>query len=171
MKPILIIILTLLLFISSFLIAQEKAIISVEPTVTKSIKGISELDRKKYFNISNPGTDFESKIGNTEQVNYYLDDLDMTFGRSLGGVFSEWQWGNPIFQDHNHAGFVTEEFDVIPGDFACRDFNTIRHKLTEFVQILKLPRIDNMVRIQIIPSQLRGQHHVASHIVSEKNRR
>lgn len=95
---------TLIHFFSVCLADETPAIISVEPSVTKSINGISELNRMKYFNLATEGTDFESVLGRTDRINYYLDDLGMSFGRSLGGVYSELRWGNSIQEDPARAG-------------------------------------------------------------------
>ncbi|MHC5123605.1 MAG: hypothetical protein ACYSOR_05315, partial [Planctomycetota bacterium] len=60
------------------------ATVTVEPSITRSIKGISDLNRLKYFNLCSTGSWYESKLNKCELPNrydYYTHDLEMTFGR------------------------------------------------------------------------------------------
>ncbi len=77
------------------------ATVTVEPQVTRSIDGVSDLNRLKYFNLASTGSWYESKISKCNLPNrydYYTYDLEMTFGRSLGGVYSETHWGSSIHE-------------------------------------------------------------------------
>lgn len=80
--------------------------ISVTPSITKAIQGESNLDRQKYFNLATHGNNFERTIDNATRIDYYLNDLGMSFGRNLGGVYSEVRWGNSVFEDPDRPGYI-----------------------------------------------------------------
>ena len=85
------------------------ATLTVEPSITRSIKGISDLNRLKYFNLCSTGSWYESKLNKCELPNrydYYTHDLEMTFGRNLSIVKGEVDWGSSIHEDPANPGTV-----------------------------------------------------------------
>ena len=80
------------------------ATVTVEPNTTRSIHGISDLDRLKYINLSSSGSWYESKVGT--RYDYYVNDLEMTFGRNLSIVKGEVDWGSSIHEDTSAPGTV-----------------------------------------------------------------
>lgn len=88
----------------SNLLAQT--MLQVAPQTTKAIAGISELNRSKYLNLSDEGTHFQQQVANKGGASYFLDSLGISFGRSLGLVYSEVKWHNSLPEDPNRKGFV-----------------------------------------------------------------
>ncbi|MEL7162629.1 MAG: hypothetical protein AAFN92_17865, partial [Bacteroidota bacterium] len=80
--------------------------IKVYPEQTRAITGHTELNRSKYFSLADPGNNFENKVSPmVTGSDYFLDTLNLTFGRSLGLVWQEAIWGNTIREDANKSGF------------------------------------------------------------------
>ncbi|MEM9413636.1 MAG: hypothetical protein AAGA30_21190 [Planctomycetota bacterium] len=73
--------------------------IQVDPYTTRQIEGISELDRKKYFNLADHGVKFEQRVPDPKIFNRITKKLNVTFGRSLGPVRSATGSGEHIKQD------------------------------------------------------------------------
>ncbi|MFG0254969.1 MAG: beta-agarase [Rhodopirellula sp. JB053] len=65
---------------------HDVVLIEIEPETTREIEGISELERRRYFNVCDPGTGFESRVKNDEMYEYLVDELGISFGRRLGVV-------------------------------------------------------------------------------------
>lgn len=87
--------------------AQSTTTVDVYPRESRSIAGHSELNRIKFFSLSDPGGWFEDKTENMlTGTDYFLDTLDLAFGRALGFVYSETRWGNTIREDAARPGFV-----------------------------------------------------------------
>ncbi|VGO23488.1 beta-agarase [Pontiella sulfatireligans] len=59
--------------------------IVVEPQTTRAIGGVSEVDRKRYFCVSDNGTGFDQRM-KPEVYDYLVNELGISFGRSLGPV-------------------------------------------------------------------------------------
>jgi hypothetical protein len=85
---------------------SQEVLIQVEPGISKAIQGQLDLKREKYFNICHDGKWFESTINDLNRSNHYLTDLEMSFGRSLGLVYSEKNWGNSLKEDANRPGYA-----------------------------------------------------------------
>lgn len=60
--------------------------ILVEPGTTRSIQGVSEVDRKRYFVVSDQGVGFENRIKDDDMYTYLVHDLGISFGRGLGPI-------------------------------------------------------------------------------------
>lgn len=60
--------------------------IVVEPGTTRFIQGVSEVDRKRYFVVSDPGVGFENRVKDDAMYDYLVNDLGISFGRGLGPV-------------------------------------------------------------------------------------
>ncbi|MEO0473120.1 MAG: hypothetical protein AAF206_26130, partial [Bacteroidota bacterium] len=54
--------------------------VDIAPAKTKAIRGISQLNRQKYINLSDPGGWFEGKATDKGGADYFLDSLNITFG-------------------------------------------------------------------------------------------
>ncbi|MDP4878693.1 MAG: hypothetical protein NWR36_02315, partial [Opitutales bacterium] len=63
----------------------SKPHIIVEPNVTRAIGGVSEVDRKRYFSVSDHGTNFDKRVPD-DIYDYLVHYLGITFGRQLGPV-------------------------------------------------------------------------------------
>ncbi|MEM1107377.1 MAG: beta-agarase [Planctomycetota bacterium] len=110
---------------SSF--ADKPVVITVEPTVTRQIGGISEVDRDVYFGLCDPGKGFDRRARSAERMRYLLDELNITFGRSLGPVMAVTKWGGGVFEDPARPGFADLEKlkAVLRADQPGSDFKTL----------------------------------------------
>ena len=98
--------LTLLFFVGCITAsAQQQIKVDVSPTVKKYIKGHSELERKKYFNLAANPVELNKNL-DQEMFNKYMNELEMTLGRKLFVVYSESRWGNGYREDASRAGFM-----------------------------------------------------------------
>ncbi|TWT85145.1 Beta-porphyranase A precursor [Planctomycetes bacterium CA13] len=60
--------------------------ILVDPETTRAIEGISEVQRKRYFNVCDGGVGFEKRIEDDAMYDYLVHDLQISFGRNLGPI-------------------------------------------------------------------------------------
>lgn len=80
--------------------------IVVDAEVTRAIGGVAEMDRKRYFAVSDNGTGFDQRVPD-DIYDYLVNDLGVTFGRSLGPV----QWtAKQLNEDQSRPGYA----DVTP---------------------------------------------------------
>jgi len=84
----------------------EPVRVTVDPHTTRSIGGVSELDRTAYFSVCDPATRFDQRMKSEERVAYLLNDLDVSFGRRLGPVKGLWTWKKAIEEDPERPGFA-----------------------------------------------------------------
>ncbi|MGC6455284.1 MAG: beta-agarase [Coraliomargaritaceae bacterium] len=80
----------------------ETAEIHIFPELTRAIGGVSELDRKRYFSVSDHGTGFDKRMPD-EIYDYLVNDLGITFGRQLGPV--KWT-ASRLPEDPNRPGYA-----------------------------------------------------------------
>jgi hypothetical protein len=80
--------------------------LTVQPEITKSIMGHTVFDRGKYINVCHNGSSFESSINNTTISNHYINDLEMSFGRSLTLVQYATKYTKNIIQDAVRPGYA-----------------------------------------------------------------
>lgn len=80
-----------------------KSYIVVEPETTRAIQCVSELERRRYFNICDKGTGFDQRMEAGEGVYEELRGLGVSFGRNLGLVKG---WKNKLKEDPNRPGFA-----------------------------------------------------------------
>ena len=78
--------------------------IECDPQCTRSVGGISELDRKMYFSICDPGTDFDKRCRDDEMYEYLVGELGVNFGRRLGVVSGPVKQGNVVVEDSKRPG-------------------------------------------------------------------
>ncbi|MEM6884990.1 MAG: beta-agarase [Verrucomicrobiota bacterium] len=78
----------------------------VDPGTTRAIGGISELDRKVYFSVCDPGAGFENRIKDDAMYDYLVNELDISFGRLLGPV--KWT-AKSLKEDPNRPGYADIE--------------------------------------------------------------
>ena len=76
--------------------------IMVYPETTRAIGGVAELDRKRYFCVSDQGTDFDKRI-KPEIYDYLVNDLQIAFGRRLGPV--QWE-ATTLKEDPDRPGYA-----------------------------------------------------------------
>ncbi len=92
---------------------KKPVTIQVDPYTTRQIEGISELNRKKYFNLSDHGVKFESRIKDDEIWKRIVKDLNVTFGRSLGPIRSATANGKHVSEDPDRATYANlNEFNA-----------------------------------------------------------
>ncbi len=90
------------------------ATITVEPTTTRAIEGISQLQRQRYFTISDDGVGFEQRVGGKDRYRYLVDELQINFGRRLGPVR---RWARSLEEDSTrpeHADLTTLSKNTTP---------------------------------------------------------
>ena len=80
--------------------------VEVDPFSTRSIGGVSELDRTQYFSISDPGTGFDRRVQSEERYAYLVDELRISFGRRLGLVNSYSRNEKIVREDPERPGSV-----------------------------------------------------------------
>ncbi|WOO43690.1 beta-agarase [Rubellicoccus peritrichatus] len=68
------------------MIDWSKPYIVVEPHITRSVQGISEVDRERYFAICDSGGWFPNRVKDQAMYDYLVNDLEISFGRELGPV-------------------------------------------------------------------------------------
>jgi len=86
--------------------AQAIVNIEVDPRCTRSIGGISELDRKTYFAICDPGTNFDKRCRDDEMYEYLIGELGVKFGRRLGVVSGPVRRHSVVVEDPKHPGYA-----------------------------------------------------------------
>lgn len=91
---------------------KQQVEVEVSPTVTKSIHGISELDRKKYFNWATAPAEINNRFANDPRIKTYLEAYEMTTGRSLSGVYGETRWGGGYQEDPQREGFMDRDYFI-----------------------------------------------------------
>lgn len=80
--------------------------IEVKPSITREIGGISELDRKVYFAVSDNGANLDGRVQDEAMYDFLVDDLNIRFGRALGPVMAVTYWNKWITEDPNRPGFA-----------------------------------------------------------------
>ena len=60
--------------------------LSLDATVQRSIGGVSELSRQKYFNVCDDGLNFYEHVPSKEAGDFLIDSLNISFGRMIGLV-------------------------------------------------------------------------------------
>ena len=79
---------------------------TVQPEITKSIMGHTVFDRGKYINVCHNGSSFEGGIGNVTISNGYINELEMSFGRTLAMVLYGTKYTKNIIQDAARPGYA-----------------------------------------------------------------
>jgi hypothetical protein len=93
----------LLVFIFYAIAISAQTTLSVNPNTNASINGNLELNRAKYFNLADDGIGTENRIKDSEIINKYFDDYNITLGRALGLVNG---WKRRVVEDKNKPGYV-----------------------------------------------------------------
>ncbi|RMF91200.1 MAG: beta-agarase, partial [Planctomycetota bacterium] len=88
---------------------HAQVVVHLEPTTTRAIGGVSELDRKVYFAISDSGRGFDRRCRDPERYNHLVNELRISFGRELGVVAPLVRYGNYVQEDASRPGFVDLE--------------------------------------------------------------
>ena len=82
------------------------AMISVDPNCLRSIKGKLELERDRWFVLSDPGTRFDQRVKDQEMYDRLIGELGIGFGRSLGPVDGIVRSGNSVKEDAERPGYA-----------------------------------------------------------------
>lgn len=82
----------------------NKSIVQVliQPDVTRFIGGYSQLDRKKYFNLCDHGSDFDIRASK-KIYSELITDCGVYFGRRLGCLS---RWATDLNEDVSRPGFA-----------------------------------------------------------------
>ena len=89
---------------------SQGARISVDPHTTRSIRGISELNRTKYFGLCDHGRDFDVRCRDDARYEYLVRENGITFGRKLGLITGPDRWGKAVREDAERPGYADLEF-------------------------------------------------------------
>lgn len=82
---------------------SNNAKIIVDPVTTRSIQGISEVERKRYFSVCDHGTGFENRVKDDAMYDYLVNELQISFGRNLGPIKGV---AASVKEDPNRRGFA-----------------------------------------------------------------
>ncbi len=85
---------------------SDKATITVSPSTTRSIEGVSEVERERYFALADSGDNLDKRVQNESQFKLLAEDLGVRFGRSLGPVMAQTKWSKTVFEDPNRPGYA-----------------------------------------------------------------
>ncbi|TWT40658.1 beta-agarase [Botrimarina hoheduenensis] len=85
--------------------AAEPVEVRVYPAVRRTIAGVGELDRNRYFAMCDDGRNFPKRMRPDGISDYLLTELNATFGRSLGPISTVTR-GEAVREDPNRPGFV-----------------------------------------------------------------
>ncbi|MEM9660434.1 MAG: hypothetical protein AAF961_18885, partial [Planctomycetota bacterium] len=91
--------------------------IEVFPTIARSIAGVCELDRQRYFAMCDSGSGFDVRMKSAERADYLLDELQATFGRRLDPIRGVVGPANKLVEDADRPGFA----DLGHVDRLCRE--------------------------------------------------
>ena len=100
-----------------------KPYLVVDAKTTRAIGGVSKVDRKRYFAVSDNGTGFDERM-TPEIYDYLVNDLGIAFGRSLGPV----QWiAKQLKEDPTRPGYadltpLKKQKLKAPGERFLKDF-------------------------------------------------
>ena len=81
---------------------QSIAQVLIQPEVTRFIGGYSQLDRKKYFNLCDHGSDFDIRAS-SKIYSELITDFGAYFGRRLGCLS---RWATDLNEDESRPGFA-----------------------------------------------------------------
>lgn len=83
----------------------QAAEVSISPKTQRFINGVSELERRRYFNISTSSPSFWKRCPPGEAA-YLLDDLHVSYGRGLGLGSTAIKAGEQITEDPTRPGYA-----------------------------------------------------------------
>lgn len=81
-------------------------LLTLDATTTRTIGGISKLDRQKYFNVCDDGLNFYDHVPSKEAGDYLIDSLNISFGRMIGLVR---QLSRHVTEDPDRPGYADPE--------------------------------------------------------------
>lgn len=96
----------LALVVSSALAESDKVTITVSPSTTRWIEGISEVERQRYFALADSGNNLDKRVQNESQFKLLAEELGVMFGRSLGPVMAQTKWSKTVFEDPNRPEYA-----------------------------------------------------------------
>ncbi|MEO0796245.1 MAG: beta-agarase [Verrucomicrobiota bacterium] len=88
---------------------SSAALIEVDPSITRKIGGVSELDRNVYFSISDSGADLDQRVKDQAMYDYLVHDLKIKLGRNLGPVKAVTYWSELTVEDPDRPGYADIE--------------------------------------------------------------
>ncbi len=97
----------------------------LDATTSRSIGGVSELNRQKYFNICDDGLNFYDHVPSKEAGDYLIDSLHVSFGRMIGLARHV---SRHVTEDPNRPGYADPE-SIKEAAKAVRKSDAIRDKV------------------------------------------
>ncbi|MEM9420246.1 MAG: beta-agarase [Planctomycetota bacterium] len=92
--------------VASIAESGNEVVLKIDPSVQRSIQGISALDRESVFAMCDPGKGFDKRIDSQDRMKFLLNELNVSFGRQLGPVMSVVKWGGGVDEDPNRPGYA-----------------------------------------------------------------
>ncbi|MBB6431240.1 beta-agarase [Algisphaera agarilytica] len=84
----------------------DEVVLKIDPSIQRSIGGISALDRDAVFAMCDPGTGFDKRIDSPDRMKFLLSELNVSFGRRLGPINGVVKWGPGVDEDPSRPGFA-----------------------------------------------------------------
>ena len=81
----------------------SKPHIVVDAETTRAVQGVSKVERKRYFCVSDQGSGFDKRMSGRGVYDYLVDYLGISFGRNLGPVKHT---GSTLKEDPNRPGYA-----------------------------------------------------------------
>ncbi|MFC2098569.1 hypothetical protein ACFLSP_02370 [Bacteroidota bacterium] len=82
---------------------QSGVKLDLDLTTSRSIGGVTELNRQKYFNVCDDGQNFYNHVPSKEVGDYLIDTLKIEFGRMIGAAR---RVARGVKEDPNRPGYV-----------------------------------------------------------------
>jgi len=87
--------------------AFDTLAIQIDPFVSVSLSGKTDLDRNSFFALAADGKRFEQKVADQSASDNLIDNVGLRFGRQLGGVRYLLQYsGASVREDASRPGYV-----------------------------------------------------------------
>ncbi len=83
--------------------------ITINPTTTRAINGVSDVNRNAYFALCDEGVNLEGMVKTPERFEHLTKDLGVKMGRMLGPVRKEVDWPGTVVEDPNRPGYANIE--------------------------------------------------------------
>ena len=105
--------------------SENRVQLFLDATTKRSIGGISELNRLKYFNICDDGLHFYDHVPSKEAGDYLIDSLHVNFGRMIGLAR---QVAQKVREDPGRPGYADPE-SVKEAAEAIRKSDALKEKV------------------------------------------
>ncbi|MGJ8724484.1 MAG: beta-agarase [Roseibacillus sp.] len=89
--------------------ASATVLLTINPEITRSIEGHSQLERQRYFALAESGKGFAKRV-DEEHYHHLVNELDISFGREIGPIRSVVNYSRAVRQDLNRPGFIDLDY-------------------------------------------------------------